>query len=102
MEKIHYSSQEMYTSCRSCWITVLVLPTHVFGEAILQTSKKLTYSYSIQIHVFGEAILQTSKKLTYSYNIQIIHILVHWNPVENGERTHIFFVILIIVSSVSS
>jgi hypothetical protein len=28
------SSLEMYTSC-----TVLVLPTHVFGQAILQTSK---------------------------------------------------------------
>jgi hypothetical protein len=25
--------------CRSCWITVLVLPTHALGEAILQTSK---------------------------------------------------------------
>jgi hypothetical protein len=31
----------MYTCCRSCWITILVLPTHVFGEAILQTSKIL-------------------------------------------------------------
>jgi hypothetical protein len=39
MEKTHYSSQKMYTCCRSCWIMVLVLPTHVFGEAILQTSK---------------------------------------------------------------
>jgi hypothetical protein len=29
----------MYMICRSCWITVLVLPTHALGEAILQTSK---------------------------------------------------------------
>jgi hypothetical protein len=55
----------MYTYCRSCWITVLVLPSHVFEEAILQTSKFITYSY----------------------NIQIIHILVSWNLVENGEKT---------------
>jgi hypothetical protein len=30
------------------------------------------------------------KFITYSYNIQIIHVLVHWNPVENGEKTHKF------------
>jgi hypothetical protein len=30
---------EIYTSRRSCWLTVFVMPTHVFGEAILQTSK---------------------------------------------------------------
>jgi hypothetical protein len=39
LEKTHYSSLEMNTHCRSCWIMDLVLPTHVFGEAILQTSK---------------------------------------------------------------
>jgi hypothetical protein len=38
-EKTRCSSLEIYTSCRSCWLTVLVLPTHVFGEGILQTSK---------------------------------------------------------------
>jgi hypothetical protein len=25
--------------CRSCWITILVLPTHVLREAIIKTSK---------------------------------------------------------------
>jgi hypothetical protein len=36
--------------------------------------------------------LKLQKFITYSYNIQIIHILVHWNPPENGEKTHkIFF-----------
>jgi hypothetical protein len=49
--------------------------------------------------VFGEAILQTSKFITYSYIIQIIHILVRWNPIENGEKTHNFFINLIITSS---
>jgi hypothetical protein len=39
VEKTHCSSPEIYTSCRSCWITVLVLPTYVFGEAMLQTKK---------------------------------------------------------------
>jgi hypothetical protein len=29
----------MYNHCRSCWITVLVLPTHTSGEAIIETSK---------------------------------------------------------------
>lgn len=28
VEKTSYSSPEMYTHCRSCWITLLVLPTH--------------------------------------------------------------------------
>jgi hypothetical protein len=36
---VHYSSSETYTSCRSCWIMVLVVPTQVVGEAIFQTSK---------------------------------------------------------------
>jgi hypothetical protein len=39
MEKLHCSTPEMYSYCRSCWITVLVLPTHAFGEAIIETSK---------------------------------------------------------------
>jgi hypothetical protein len=39
--------------------------------------------------------------ITDSYSIQIIHILVHWNPLENGEKTIIIFFILIIVSSVN-
>jgi hypothetical protein len=29
----------MYNYYRSCWITVLVLPIHIFGEAIIDTSK---------------------------------------------------------------
>jgi hypothetical protein len=33
------SMQKIYTSRRSCWLMVLVLPTHIFGEDILQTSK---------------------------------------------------------------
>jgi hypothetical protein len=36
--------------------------------------------------------LKLQKFITYSYNIQIMHILVRWNPPENGEKTHkIFF-----------
>jgi hypothetical protein len=36
--------------------------------------------------------LKNSKKfITYSYNTQIMHILVCWNPLENGEETHNFF-----------
>jgi hypothetical protein len=31
-----------------------------------------------------------------------MHILVRWNPPENGEKTHKIFFILIIVTSVSS
>jgi hypothetical protein len=38
MEKTYYSSSEMHSHYISCWITVLVLPTHVFGEAIIETS----------------------------------------------------------------
>jgi hypothetical protein len=29
----------MYNCCISCWITVLVLPIHVFEEAMIETSK---------------------------------------------------------------
>jgi hypothetical protein len=32
--------------------------------------------------------LKLQKFITYSYNIQIIHILVRWNPLENGEKIH--------------
>jgi hypothetical protein len=64
MENPHCSSPEMYSYCRSCWMTILVQPTHVFGEAILK------------------------KFITYSYSIQIIHFLMHWNPLENGEKAH--------------
>jgi hypothetical protein len=48
---------------------ILVLPTHTFGEAIIETSK--IYNLFIQ----------------YPNNI-----LVHWNPLENGNKIHkIFF-----------
>jgi hypothetical protein len=39
VEITYYTSPKMYTICRSCWITVIVLPTHVFGEARIETSK---------------------------------------------------------------
>jgi hypothetical protein len=29
----------MYNYCRSRWIMVLILPTHISGEAIIETSK---------------------------------------------------------------
>ena len=51
---------------------VLVLPTHAFGDPIIETSK-------------------SHHLLTYSHNIQIIHILVHWKPLENGDKTHKIF-----------
>jgi hypothetical protein len=49
----------------------------------------------------GKLYFKLQKFITYSYNIQIIYILMLWNPLENWEKTHNFFVILIIVSSVS-
>jgi hypothetical protein len=39
VEKSHSSSPEMYAYYRSCWITVLVLPTHALGEAIIEIKK---------------------------------------------------------------
>jgi hypothetical protein len=39
VEKPHCSSLEIYSYCRSCWTTFLVLPTHTFGKAIIETSK---------------------------------------------------------------
>jgi hypothetical protein len=53
-------------------------------------------------HNLGKLYLKLQKFITYSYDIQIIHILVRWNPLEDGEKTHNFFVILIIVDSVTS
>jgi hypothetical protein len=48
-------------------------------------------------------IRKLQKLITYSYGIQIIHNLVPWNPLENGDKTHKFvFPILIIVNSVRS
>jgi hypothetical protein len=32
--------------------------------------------------------LKLQNLITYSYDIQIIHILVHWNLLENGDKTH--------------
>jgi hypothetical protein len=42
-----------------------------------------------EVHAFGEK----SKKSNFknSQLIQIIHILVHWNPLKNGDKTHGFF-----------
>jgi hypothetical protein len=45
--------------------------------------------------------LKLQKFLIYSHNSRIIHILVYWNPLENGAKTTIFLVILITVNSVS-
>jgi hypothetical protein len=59
----------MYTSYRSCWITVLILPTPVLGEAILQTSK---------IH---------NLFIQYPYNTYFSTL----DPLENGEKTHKVF-----------
>ena len=61
----------MYDYNRSYWITVLILPTHTFGEAIIETAK------------IRNLFLQ----------FQIIHILVHWNPPEKGKKTHKFFLL---------
>jgi hypothetical protein len=66
MEKTHCSSLEMHSYCKLCLIKILILPTHVFEEGIIETSKFIAYSY----------------------NIQIIHILVHWNPLENEDKIH--------------
>jgi hypothetical protein len=30
---------EIYSLCRLCWITLLEIPTHTFGEAKIKTSK---------------------------------------------------------------
>jgi hypothetical protein len=42
-------------------------------------------------HVFEEVIIELQKFMTYSYKIEIIYILVRWNPLENGDRTHKFY-----------
>jgi hypothetical protein len=39
VEKSRCSNLEMYSSCRLCWIMVLVLSTQAFGEAIIEFSK---------------------------------------------------------------
>jgi hypothetical protein len=54
VEKTHCSSLEMYNCSRSCWITILVLPTHVLGEALIEASKvhNLFMEYSNNIY-FG-------------------------------------------------
>jgi hypothetical protein len=80
VEKLHYSSPEMYSYCRSCWITVLVLPTHTFGEAIIETSR--IHNLFIQY-----------PNITYFSALE--------SP-ENGKKTHKIFSILIIVTSVSN
>jgi hypothetical protein len=59
----------MYTSYRSCLITVLKLPTHVFEEAILKTSK--LHNLFIQ----------------YPNNTYFIML----ESFENGAKTRIFF-----------
>jgi hypothetical protein len=79
VEKVHCSISKTYNYCGSCLITALLLPTHVFEEAIIETSK---------IHNL--------------FNIQIIYILVCWNPLENGDKIHNLFFILIIISSISN
>jgi hypothetical protein len=49
-------------------------------------------SWYCLLMLLGKLQLKLQKFITYSYNIQIIHILVRWNPPENGEKTHeIFF-----------
>jgi hypothetical protein len=39
-------------------------------------------------HVFGEAITETSKIHDLFNSIQIIHNIIYWNPLENGDKTH--------------
>jgi hypothetical protein len=51
----------------------------------------LDHGFIMPTYIFWEAIFQTSKFITYSFNIQTIHILVHWNPLENREKIHNFF-----------
>jgi hypothetical protein len=53
-------------------------------------------------HIFGEALLKLQKFITYSNNIQIIHILEHWNLLKMRIKSIIFFIILLIVNSISS
>jgi hypothetical protein len=40
---------------------------------------------------FGKFYFKLQKFITYLYGIQIIHNLLHWNPLENGEKTDNFF-----------
>jgi hypothetical protein len=42
-------------------------------------------------HAFGEAMIETSTIHNLFNNIQIIHTLVRWNLLENGEKTHKIF-----------
>jgi hypothetical protein len=54
----------------SRWITVSILPTHVY---------------------LGKLYLKLQKFMTCSYSIQIIHVSMHWNFLENGDETYKLF-----------
>jgi hypothetical protein len=43
-------------------------------------------------HALGNAISKPLKT-HYSYSIQIIRSFVRWNPLQNGDKTHNFFVL---------
>jgi hypothetical protein len=62
----------------------------------------LNHNFSTAYSSFGEAILKNSKIHNLFIQYPNKHILVHWNPFENGDKAHNFFVILIILSSVRS
>jgi hypothetical protein len=47
---------------------------------MLENGFSITYS-----HFWGSYNYQ--KIISYSYNIQLRHILVSWNPLENGDKT---------------
>jgi hypothetical protein len=42
VERTNYSNPWMHINYRSCSTTVLLLPTHTYGEAIIKTSKICT------------------------------------------------------------
>jgi hypothetical protein len=49
----------------------------------------LDHNFSIVYsHCLGKLYLKLQKFITYSYSVQIIHILLHLNPLKNGDKTH--------------
>jgi hypothetical protein len=63
---------------------------HKYTPAIDHAGRRFWYCL---LTFLGKLYFKLQKIITYSYNIQIIHILMRWNPLQNGEKTHNFFVI---------
>jgi hypothetical protein len=93
------SSPEMHTSCRSCWIMVLILPTHLFWESILQTSKihnlfipypNNTYVSTLENYLISLPDFKSPSRFPFSmfYLHCSLQILWLWPPTEIQRHSH--------------